>query len=149
MRKSFMKRLSVLIGLLCFVMIASLVSQDATKKQFPATKKQFPAKTEKKAKVQETAGIQGTVVCFNDFVLKGSVSLTKEEAMKYVENGEALALLVGDPKDGKVYFVFDKKGAIQSQKLAELAGKPVSVVGEELNKNGVLVLIAKSIKPVG
>ena len=146
-----MKRLSTLIGLLCFVLIASLVAQEATKKQLPATKKQLPAtgkKAEKGAKTQDAPALQGTVVSFNDFAMKGSTTLSKEDAMKYVENGEALAFLVGGPQDGKLYFVYDKKGNIQSQKLAELAGKPVAIVGEEQTKHGVLILIAKSIKPV-
>ncbi len=140
-----MKRLSVLLGTLCLVLAISLTAQDATKRSLDANKKKLSdVKTEKKAKPQEAAGLQGTVISFNDYVMKGNTSLTKEEAMKYVENGEALAFLVGD----KVYFVYDKKGVIQSQKLAELAGKPVAIAGEEQTKHGVMILIAKSIKPV-
>lgn len=140
-----MKRLSVLMGILCFVLAVSLTAQDATKKQLGGTKKQLTEKkADNKAKAQEAPALQGTVISFNDYVMKGNATLTKEEAMKYVENGEALAFLAGD----KVFFVYDKKGVIQSQKLAELAGKPVAIAGEEQTKYGVMILIAKSIKPV-
>lgn len=123
----------------------SLIAQEGGKRPLPQVeKRKLPLEEKKVVKKQETPALQGTVVSFNDFVMKGNTTLTKEEAMKYVENGEALAFLVGD----KVYFVYDKKGAIQSQKLAELAGKPVAIAGEEQTKHGVMILVAKSIKPV-
>lgn len=140
-----MKMQIILLGVICLILTATNFAQEPVKRKLDPVKKEYvEPKKEKKAKPQEAAGLQGTVISFNDYVMKGNTTLTKEEAMKYVENGEALAFLVGD----KVYFVYDKKGVIQSQKLAELAGKPVAIAGEEQTKHGVMILIAKSIKPV-
>ena len=125
-----MKKLSVLFIVLALVLTATNVS-------FSATKSTKVAKAAKPT--------VGSVACLPDFI-KGTTTITKDDAIAKAEKGSPIVLVVGEGKKAKIYFIINEDGSFGSKNLAKYAAnKKVAVEGKIKAVAGVNYIIATKI----
>lgn len=105
------------------------------------------AAPKKDAKAKAPKPIVGKVISITDYLVSGKENVKKEDAIAQAEKGTAIALLVGEGKKAKVYFVLNEDGTFGSKNLAKYAAnKQVAVYGKTLTKGGVNYIIAEKIE---
>lgn len=86
--------------------------------------------------------IKGTVVSLNDIVMGGKGIVSKDEAKKLAENGNAIVFKSGK----KIYFVYNEDGTFAGKKLANYAeSTSVGIVGKTKTVNGINIIIMSMI----
>ncbi len=86
--------------------------------------------------------LKGEVVSLNDIVMGGKGKVTKDEAKKLAENGNAIVFKSGK----KIYFVYNEDGTFASKKLANYAeSTSVGIVGKTKTVNGINIIIMSMI----
>lgn len=87
--------------------------------------------------------IKGQVVSFNDLVLGGKGTVTKEQAKELAEKGNPIVF-----KSGKtIYFVYNEDGSFASKNLANFANNAtVGIIGKTKKVNGINIIIANIIE---
>ena len=87
--------------------------------------------------------IKGQVVSFNDLVLGGKGTVTKEQAKELAEKGNPIVF-----KSGKtIYFVYNEDGSFAAKKLANYANNAtVGIIGKTKKVNGINIIIANIIE---
>ena len=87
--------------------------------------------------------IKGQVVSFNDLVLGGKGTITKDQAKELAEKGNPIVF-----KSGKtIYFVYNEDGSFAGKKLANYANNPtVGIIGKTKKVNGINIIIANIIE---
>ena len=87
--------------------------------------------------------IKGQVVSFNDLVMGGKGTVTKDQAKELAEKGNPIVF-----KSGKtIYFVYNEDGTFAGKKLANYANNAnVGIVGKTKKVNGINIIIASMIE---
>lgn len=86
--------------------------------------------------------IEGQVVSLNDIVMGGKGTVTKDQAIKLAENGNAIVFKSGK----KIYFVYNEDGTFAGKTLAKYASNAkIGIVGKTKKVNGITIIIAKMI----
>ena len=87
--------------------------------------------------------IKGQVVSFNDLVLGGKGTITKDQAKELAEKGNPIVF-----KSGKtIYFVYNEDGSFAGKKLANYANNAtVGIIGKTKKVNGINIIIANIIE---
>jgi len=87
--------------------------------------------------------IKGQVVSFNDLVMGGKGTVTKDQAKELAEKGNPIVF-----KSGKtIYFVYNEDGSFASKKLANYANNEfVGIIGKTKKVNGINIIIASMIE---
>lgn len=125
-----MKRISILFVVLALIISATNFASAAPK----------ASKAPKAAKPTV-----GSVVCLPDFI-KGTLTITKDDAVAKAEKGSPIVLKVGEGKKAKLYFIINEDGSFGSKNLAKYAAnKKVAVEGAIKTIAGVNYIIATKI----
>lgn len=86
--------------------------------------------------------LKGEVVSLNDIVMGGKGKVTKEEAKKLADAGNAIVFKSGK----KVYFVYNEDGTFAGKKLANYAeSTSVGIIGKTKTVNGINIIIMSMI----
>lgn len=87
--------------------------------------------------------IKGQVVSFNDLVMGGKGTVTKEQAKELAENGNPIVF-----KSGKtIYFVYNEDGSFAGKKLANYANNAnIGIIGKTKKVNGINIIIQSMIE---
>lgn len=87
--------------------------------------------------------IQGQVVSFNNLVMGGNGSVTKDEAKKLADNGSPIVFKSGS----RIYFVYNEDGTFAGKKLANYAGnQKVGIMGKIKKVKGLNIIIMTMIE---
>lgn len=103
----------------------------------------FTAISSSDALAQTKKPIKGQVVSFNDLVMGGKGTVTKDQAKELAEKGNPIVF-----KSGKtIYFVYNEDGTFAGKKLANYANNAnVGIVGKTKKVNGINIIIASMIE---
>lgn len=139
-----MKKTIFILGLVFAVAFVSLDAQQPQKHKMAPKKHKMTKKTKKAPKVQ-LADFQGKIVSLNDLVMTGASDATPEKVAECAEKGQPLVFM---SDAGQLYFLFDKEMKFNAKKLAEFAGKKITVKGKEEEKDGIKFIVVKDIAAV-